>query len=793
MSRMNVSEQSLRIKESTSISTEGYKDSYHYFHGWDNVIPKEIQLRYSSTTRFSNENEALATQIHNDVSDLFRRIYQGIDNSSKVIRRIVISADQDDMRIAFAKLQNAKSLKTYISYSSRLICFLCHISTENPTNLPNNIIECIKKYTNSTMTTRARCLQEMLMAVMCQTVTFKQKDDAFALYQFLLFSSILTNGNRLRLGAISSNIAILKYLLRGIMLVNIVDNDMDHETFSDRKLQNFLVELKPTPFNMLCQEGGSIAAGISDQEKLPRIYFPEGEQGQRLYHVIIWDGMRLSMNDLIFFCDKMQNLCSVQCDQLLLNFNDVPDLCGMKDSMHNTTKGFWFGAEIEKGMNEKFLNHLYNNSNLRRYWFSTNGKVMMSAGRRYLTDMHNFLSHLLVLIHVSSGAPPRATETVRCLIRNQLTCKRTIFLQDGYICMIQRYSKTRGKAQRDTFIARFLTPDISILLYKYLIVIRCFSIFLIQELNLDVRSNENPQYDSTDDEDLDDEPSSQIHNSASLSQTAAEILCWNKHGAMTGSTFRTIFKKYFVQILNVELTFSAYRQISGAFVDKLIAPNLPSHQQSLPFAAQTGHTHETAMKWYGLSNVDHPALSRDRFDAFKLCSRYWQGLLKLTGGYQLDGGLSNTPIHPENKTLNLLQSAEGLPFDIGIWEQVITFFTKIASSAIPRQSLLSQEGFPNIRGSADLGSLESINESAKSIYGAKFKWLVPEQMTAALMLHTEMNNRKDGIVHMPTGSGKSLLFMIRAKFNANLISPKIVIVIFPLKSILLNMSQRLKV
>lgn len=577
----------------------------------------------------------------------------------------------------------------------------------------------------------------------------------------------------------------------------IVDNDMDQEMFDQSKLQDFLIELKPTPFNMLCQEAGSIAVAISDQEKLPRIYFSESANGEPVYNEIISDGVRISINDLRYFCDRMFIICSFECEELMCNFRHFPDICSMRDSMHNSTPGFWFGQELEKKINKKFVQHLFVNTNFKSHWFTVTGKLKSTAATQYLAKLQTFLVHLVILIHVSSGAPPRATETVRCLIRNQTNCKRTIFLQEGYFCIIQRYCKTRGRSQRDTFIARFLTPDISALLYKYLVVIRCFTIFLLQELELNLEASHELD-ESTDDEDSEDQSSLMILGTKTLPQIAADFLCWNRQGPMSSSFFRTSFRRSFKEILKIDITFSAYRQISGAFVDKLIVPNLSNQDQLLPFAAQTGHTHDTAMKWYGLSNVDHPAMSRDRFDAFKLCSRYWQGLLKLTGGYEVikNSDNSNTEL---SRSISHDKRISGTPnpgettLDVGIWDQVITFFTKIAGSALPRHSNVLDTFSFNSDHATDLKALKEISDSARSIYGANFNWRVPEQMTAAVMLQSMANHRKDGIIIMPTGSGKSLLFMLRAKINANLKSPKVVVVVVPLRSILLNMSNRLNV
>ena len=110
----------------------------------------------------------------------------------------------------------------------------------------------------------------------------------------------------------------------------------------------------------------------------------------------------------------------------------------------------------------------------------------------YLADHDQFLSTLLLLIHITSGQPARGPELLSIKVCNTESTIRNIHISHGRLCTLTQYNKSLASVQQAFYIIRFPPLVVSEILYRYLVCIRPFVRHL--RARLDLRSPPHPHY-----------------------------------------------------------------------------------------------------------------------------------------------------------------------------------------------------------------------------------------------------------------------------------------------------------
>ncbi|BDD62655.1 hypothetical protein MAP00_007617 [Monascus purpureus] len=105
---------------------------------------------------------------------------------------------------------------------------------------------------------------------------------------------------------------------------------------------------------------------------------------------------------------------------------------------------------------------------------------------RYLFMAKKFLLHLLVLVHMTSGAPARGTEIIPLLASNSIINRRNLFLDPkSKLFLIRlRYSKVLATTGMERNAVRAIPRAPSHILLVYLVVVEPFIHYLHQALKL---------------------------------------------------------------------------------------------------------------------------------------------------------------------------------------------------------------------------------------------------------------------------------------------------------------------
>jgi hypothetical protein len=93
----------------------------------------------------------------------------------------------------------------------------------------------------------------------------------------------------------------------------------------------------------------------------------------------------------------------------------------------------------------------------------------------YLQQVDRFLQRLLLLVHITSGQPARATELLGLRHRNTLQGRhRNIFIEHGLVSTVTTYHKGYSISNTTKIIHRYLPKAVSELVVYYLWLILPF-------------------------------------------------------------------------------------------------------------------------------------------------------------------------------------------------------------------------------------------------------------------------------------------------------------------------------
>ena len=163
----------------------------------------------------------------------------------------------------------------------------------------------------------------------------------------------------------------------------------------------------------------------------------------------------------------------------------------------------------------------------------------VDAARNYVAMYDEYVANVVVVIHIGSGMPARASELETHRTRNSLNCARSTYFLGKNIFFHPQYSKTRSTSGHSLVICRFLDEEASLLLLTDLFIVRPFVASLTHFLEI---NNGNPHYNEL----------LFVRQGVSLKQDLTNIFC-TKFSDYTGvniyfQDFRHIAKYYALKI-----------------------------------------------------------------------------------------------------------------------------------------------------------------------------------------------------------------------------------------------------
>ncbi|KAF4415206.1 hypothetical protein FACUT_13593 [Fusarium acutatum] len=207
----------------------------------------------------------------------------------------------------------------------------------------------------------------------------------------------------------------------------------------------------------------------------PVYHFYWSEDGQTL----LWDVQdHLTMTQFRSLAHEVLRQASAHCKRLMYDWDpgDV-DLANVRDRLSNTTNGYSFVSDPANGLEDAYL-ELF----MRACVFPVDGLLRKQgrdqiswdgrAARAYLSAHDDLLRCVIVLIQVDWGQACRISELLTLECCNTASRLRGICNYGARLCAVTRSHKARLNTNNEFQVARFFSPAVSKLMYRYLVYIR---------------------------------------------------------------------------------------------------------------------------------------------------------------------------------------------------------------------------------------------------------------------------------------------------------------------------------
>jgi hypothetical protein len=186
-------------------------------------------------------------------------------------------------------------------------------------------------------------------------------------------------------------------------------------------------------------------------------------------HAVSLDSIRNAYARALFKCKE------IQAERLLLDM-DLPTFRPC-DNMSDERQRRGILADPDEGIDERIRASLFSrvlgDPVLRRRFLVTgeDGQIVFNRANAqlYLRDYEEYLANLLLVVHIGSGMPARATEITTLTTLNGPTSLRGLYYSHGHLFTMSCYNKTRALKGLNTPVARFLDLEATKLLLSVIL------------------------------------------------------------------------------------------------------------------------------------------------------------------------------------------------------------------------------------------------------------------------------------------------------------------------------------
>ena len=407
--------------------------------------------------------------------------------------------------------------------------------------------------------------------------------------------------------------------------------------------------------------------------------------------------------------------------------------------------------------------------------------------------------HVVMLVVLTSGMPPRMTELVQLRIRNSRYAKRNLFLLQGQLMFLSTYNKTDSVTGVDKAIARFLHHRVSKLLMTIVVCIRpAQAVLAAAYLNI----NES--------------------DAALARSDLLSYFCVLEGKRMNAESIRSKFQLLMLQIFTCEWTIADWRhgiiQWARVFlsvpVEKRYAAKIELQRVR---SAQVGNTPRLELFRYGIEPCSFEDLDAMAIDSYREYSAdFQQVLLELDSGpdtfasTDAEGHYTTTGIMVQGTTAHLDGIAPSTAIDnsflLNAMENRMKELLKQLSSkeelmeiikrdlVAPLHLLLRKDKYQTAANTIvtvagnDVENEENVEKLLKAMAALRspFKTFRSTAQRQAI-LHC-WKNHSDLLAVLPTGGGKTAIFAIPTALEGGLTT----VIILPTVALADDMEHQMK-
>ena len=675
---------------------------------------------------------------------------------------------EDPLQLALEE----ETLKRYMCRVGRLLSLLLKSSTAklaHVTNaVPSDIKRMVEEVSRSQGTGDMKAMHKILwhcffdiikegqesvpVFISCSSVMKAQKGDAKSKFRFGTASET------------SGMLAALKYVARCVVVT---------EVYIETEAMERVTRAWPAvevACNSHADTGISFISYCLKKSNLIR----SGETSNPRFHKCgkhvgcgIVDGAELSLKDL---GEKMKTLQGKSWDLLdksilrgfVISQGFWSRCSDLQDNLTDRTPGYWFGMHpanyaFVREWRNLFVIHM------KDLLFDEDERAQSKECTAFLNACEELQTLLVALLQVCSGSPARATEACILQVCNTDLAGRHLFISRGQVLFTSSYHKGRnmdggvGKP-----VARFPDAVTSGLLLVYLIVVRPLETVVVKA----ICGNEDPGTKQVTEH--------------------RDYLFASRGRYMDARSLRERFQDA-MNLVGISFGVNQYRHFQTGAVKHLLGIEQTDGVASDALNAlhrQSGHSVNTAHRIYGVGELDMRSMSSIEMESFRHSSMLW---LRAIG---MKFGEANAPCQTTvtTETPNEIAApkcncscskmlAARLHSMETLLKTLAAGLLKEGDRAVKRKLSMDEE-LPAKR------TKISVKDALRQVVGqgdADFKNVEQEE---AVILAVE--GKRDALVILPTGCGKSMTFLLAAFMNPR----KLCIVVAPLVALQKDLEGR---
>ena len=419
------------------------------------------------------------------------------------------------------------------------------------------------------------------------------------------------------------------------------------------------------------------------------------------------------------------------------------------DDVTFTNRGWSFVHRKENGLDnglEWMLEQMMQTAEGRRLR-SRDGRWKFAPVKRYVRSVKRFLERLLLACHVTSGQPGRGTEITTIRRVNGLLQDRNVFVADGRVMTVVRYHKSQSQWDKPKVVPRFLPWRLGQVMVMYLAYVQPFYEYLTVHV---------------------------------LGGNFSEYVWGDEQGPWDTARLTRIIKRETGKRLGWSMTTLDYRHVAVGIGRVAVGESFGRGYED-----EVGEVEEAEVEdgehllelqsgrstAIGVGNYSVPIdivkhLSVRSIEAFRPLSEHWHRFLGLASTRKDRDG----PVKGED--ISVERAVRKHERDSDAQEEL-----ELGLVRAPRQVERKDE---------QLLPQRKVDQAMRQVLGSSdvaFKSVQQEQA-----MHAVIDGQTPLVVVLPTGGGKSLLFMVPAYLDAT----GVTVVVVPYRALADNLVDRIR-
>lgn len=401
---------------------------------WESLlsVSDRCRLRWMALpTTYADHQESYFSPLKQVVQDHFAWIQASIPQISWHLKTLLYQVDPGEHARARGLQQlSDSSVEKYGKIALALVVFLVRVSCLHPEIVSKETHASVK---NLTSYPTVENVQNLIIQHVCCVIPYTTKESDIVMKRFMILLGCNIDGSIRAPKHLTSPLAMIKYVLRAAIMM-----ECHQKPESVATILEFLKRGNHSPFTIVTQQL-ALLYHLAKNDSSP----------ENIYWLDIKNWMKLNVRGVeLSLCDISSVEKSVFSKAIMiLNMKillGAKSLIGAKfvklmDDFNNQQNGYSFVSDSRNDLKDIQFALLNIMSQDGKFMMLQEGNIRWKEEiiKNWLHECDQFLTMLLVLIHISSGMPSRASELSTLQIQNTIASERSIYIYGDSIMLVQ--------------------------------------------------------------------------------------------------------------------------------------------------------------------------------------------------------------------------------------------------------------------------------------------------------------------------------------------------------------------